>query len=387
MSIDLLSLIFICLLPPTASSTVTPGQNYNFTNVMRGETGKKFTNNQLRIKETSSLNPLSEVTEEKTTQPRSKSSPQTTGTPPFKEFILNIQTTATPTSFISTQLNNSTGGMKSVTAVQFKATTSATTVVRSGTTNPTTTRRASSELNSSQKQDMGKTLTSKSSSDKMTHPSKSTTQSTNVISSTTSNKSAENKSKSTIPFTGGDNMHFTGLYKTSLATTNTPSTQITEKRGEPADPFEKGPNHSNAVAGLIGGALVLMMVGFLVICLKKKMLQRQQITTKDWAGPSPFLEGGADNGQITFRSSKRISLNSFLPQRLSKRLSLLPEIDEELQNMAPGTTFGSKHQDSAFGQEMDGNHVQGTSGTAVGDPKIKSTGDAPELVENSVSVS
>lgn len=387
MSINLLSLIFICLLPLTASSTLTPGQNHNFTNVMRGEIEKKFTNNQLRIKETSSLNLLPEVAEEKTTPSSSKSSPQTTGTPPFKEFILHVQTTATPTSFISPQLNNSRGGMKSVTAVQFKVTTSATTVVRSHTTNPTTTIRASSELNFSQKQNTGKTLTSESSSDKMTHPSKSTTQSINIISSTTSTKSAETKSKSTIPFTGGDVMHFTGLFKTSLATTNIPSTQITEKSGDPADLFENGPNHSNAVAGLIGGALVLMMVGFLVICLKKKMLQRQQITTKDWAGPSPFLEGGADNRQITFRSSKRISLNSFLPQRLSKRLSLLPETDEELQNMTPGTTFGSKHQDSAFGQEMDGNHIQGTSGTAVGDLKIESAGDAPQLVENSVSVS
>lgn len=126
-----------------------------------------------------------------------------------------------------------------------------------------------------------------------------------------------------------------------------------------------------------------MMVGFLVIYIKKRKLQRQQITTKDWAGPSPFLEGGADNGQVTLRPSNRISLSSFLPQRLSKRLSLLPETDEELEDMTPGT-FGDKHQEALFAQEVAGNDEQESNGSPVV-PEMKSTGDAPETVENSVS--
>lgn len=358
---------------------------------MRGKTGNKFTYEQLRTWETSSLNPFSEVQEEKNSQPSTKSSLQTTGTQPSKKFILNVQIRATPTNSVSPKLNSSTGGMKSTTAVQFKVTTSPTTGVTSQTTNPTTTRRVFSMLNSTQSQDKEKTLPSKITSDKMTHSSKSTTLSTKIISTTiTSTNSVENKSTSTIPFTDGDAIHFTGLYKTSFATTNTRSTQITEKRQDPAEktaPFEKGTKHSNAVAGLIGGALIMMMVGFLVIYIKKKALQRQQIITKDWAGPSPFLEGGADNGHVTLRSSNRISLNSFLPQRLSKRLSLLPETDEELQDMAPGTTFGNKHKESTFSQEMDGNDMQGTNGTAIVVLQMESKGDASELVTNSVSVS
>lgn len=102
-------------------------------------------------------------------------------------------------------------------------------------------------------------------------------------------------------------------------------------------------NHSKAVAGLVSGALVLMMVGFLLMYIKKQKLQRQQITTRDWVGPSPFQEGGADNGQATLRSSHRIPLSSFLPQRLSKRMSMLPEKDEESEDMTSVTTFGDKH--------------------------------------------
>ncbi|KAK5869108.1 hypothetical protein PBY51_010065 [Eleginops maclovinus] len=149
-----------------------------------------------------------------------------------------------------------------------------------------------------------------------------------------------------------------------------------------ADQVNKSKNqvpHGKTVAGLIGGALLLMMVGFLVIFIKKRKLQKQQITTGDWAGPSPFLEDGAENGQITLRSPSRISISSFLPQRLSKRLSLLQETDEELEDMTRGTTFGN--QGSSFGQE--GDDIQESNGVAV--PEIKSTGDPPKTVENSVS--
>lgn len=129
----------------------------------------------------------------------------------------------------------------------------------------------------------------------------------------------------------------------------------------------------------------MMMVGFLVIYIKKRKLRRQQITTSEWAGPSPFLDGGADNGEVALRSSNRISLSSFLPQRLSKRLSLLPETDEELEDLTPGTTFGDKHHESTLGREVNGKGVQKSNGTAVVVQETNTLGDTPETVENSSS--
>uniref|UniRef100_A0A8C6T036 Uncharacterized protein n=1 Tax=Neogobius melanostomus TaxID=47308 RepID=A0A8C6T036_9GOBI len=108
---------------------------------------------------------------------------------------------------------------------------------------------------------------------------------------------------------------------------------------------EKRMQNGKIVAGLIGGALLAMIVGFLVILYKRQKLKQHQISTTEWAGPTPFLEpggGDGDNGHVTLRSASRISLTSFLPQRLSKRLSLLAESAEEMQDMqemTAGTTF------------------------------------------------
>uniref|UniRef100_A0A8C9ZPU9 Uncharacterized protein n=1 Tax=Sander lucioperca TaxID=283035 RepID=A0A8C9ZPU9_SANLU len=359
MTIDFVSLIYIWLLPLTASSAVTSGQNNDFTSVMIGPqvTRNKFTHDQLTTQEASSLNPLLDVSGRKITQ----------------SITVDVNRTEekAPTNEVS---------MKSTTEIQFKVTISATTVVTSHGSISTTATRVPSILSISTQNQL--------TSDKTTHPPTRPTQSANLISTTTtSTKPVENKSTSTSPVTVGDATQSTGSYKTTIATTKTPFIHITKAK-ERQDPPEKKSNkekyHSKAVAGLIGGALILMMVGFLIIYIKKQMLQRQQITTRDWAGPSPFLEGGADNGQVTLRSSNQISLSSFLPHRLSKRLSLLPETNEKLEDMTQGTTFGDKHQGSTFGQEVDGNDVQETFGTAVVVSEIKSTEDVPETVENSI---
>uniref|UniRef100_A0A8C4DBY7 Uncharacterized protein n=2 Tax=Dicentrarchus labrax TaxID=13489 RepID=A0A8C4DBY7_DICLA len=355
---------------------------------MTGEVGNEFTHSQLTTQEASSLNQLSEVTTEKdTTKPSTKPSLQTIQTNPSTTFLPNIQTAAATTNSISSQLvnNSSTVDMKFTTEVQLKVTTLAAMVVTSQVSNPTKTTMAPRVLSSStQGQETGKTSTSQLTSDKITHLSTHPRQSTIIISTaTTSTKTVESKSASTSPVRGGDATKSTRLYKTSMATTKKPFTLITKakKRQHPDEKNAKdknGTNHSKAVAGVIGGSLVFMMVGFLVIYVKKRKLQRQQITTSEWAGPSPFLEGGADNGQVTLRSSNRISLSSFLPQRLSKRLSLLPEADEELEDLTAGTTFGNKRQESTAGREVDGNDAQESNGAVVVVPEVKSTGDAPE---------
>ncbi|KAJ0022453.1 hypothetical protein NQD34_009943 [Periophthalmus magnuspinnatus] len=123
--------------------------------------------------------------------------------------------------------------------------------------------------------------------------------------------------------------------------------QTTEPPKFEKDHEKKAIIHGKIVAGIIAGSLLAMMVGFLVILYKKHKLQKHQIATTDWAGPTPFLESGGNNGHVTLRSANRISLTSFLPQRLSKRLSLLAESVEEmqeLQNVVTPTTFIGKEE-------------------------------------------
>ncbi|XP_044211027.1 flocculation protein FLO11 [Thunnus albacares] len=365
MTINFISLIFICMLPLKASS-----QNDSIT-MTTGETTRGFTHDQVTMMSNSTPSTMPDVNLTSTTP-----SLPATQTMPSKTLSPDIHPTATSAySMLS----------------QSSSTTSATMVVSNQATNETTPTPAPPMLSSStQSQEAGKMSTSLFTSDKTTHSSTSLTQSTDNISTpTSSNKPV---STNTLPVSSSDATQSTGLYKTSKTTTKTPFIHTTKEK-EKQDKGKqgrkganKGTNPGTVVAGLIGGALVLMMVGFLFIFIKKRKLQRQQITTSDWAGPSPFLQGGTDNGQITLRSSNRVSFSSFLPQRLSKRLSLLPETDEELEEIRPGTTFGSKHERSSFGQKVDENDVKESNGTAALGPEMKSTGDATETVENSVSV-
>lgn len=160
---------------------------------------------------------------------------------------------------------------------------------------------------------------------------------------------------------------------TAVVPTTTPPTRATTKAGVPATaPSRTAPRaatrpqkeeappgkkvglesrHAAVVSWVIGGTLVLMLLSFLLIYLKKRKLKEQQMTTKDWAGPSPFIEKGEDDGQDAPRSSHRISLSSFLPRPLSRRLSLLPEVDEELVDINPGTTFGDGHGEAPSAQQ------------------------------------
>lgn len=381
MTISPVSLTFIWPLLLTASSPVTPGQNSNFTNVMtgRGVTQNMVTQGQLTTQEVLSPTSAGNITqspEEKATKPSTTPSLQTTLTRSSGTFLPGIQTAAAPTSSTVLKINSSTIGLKSTTEEQFRVTTSA---ASSHASIPTT--RVPSMLSG--------TTQSQFTSDKITHPSTHPMNSTNLVSTATaSTKLVENKSTSTSHVTCCDATKSTGLDKTSAAMTKTPSSHITQakkRQDPPENNANEGAEHGKVVAGLIGGALILMMVGFLVIYIKKKKLQRQKTITADWAGPSPFLEGGVDNGQVTLRSSNRISLASFLPQSLTKRLSSLPEKDEELKDMTPGTTFGDKHHESTSGQEVDGDNAKENTGTAVDVPEIKTTADAPETVENHLS--
>lgn len=200
--------------------------------------------------------------------------------------------------------------------------------------------------------------------------------------STTSTNTEEGKSDGTSPATSssGGLTQATSSVQTSFVVTIIPITKpkkTTKLEGDKDKP-NTGKYHSKVVAGLIGGSLLIMMAGFLIIFLKKRRLQKQKLTSKDWAGPSPFLESGSNNSDIERQSSNRISLSSFLPQRLSKRLSLLPEADEEMEDMAPTITFGSQHSENLNGKKTDGNGVQERNGFSVVVADVKLTDDPTE---------
>lgn len=156
-----------------------------------------------------------------------------------------------------------------------------------------------------------------------------------------------------------------------------------EKKGaRPKREATKDGNAGAVVAWVIGATLVLMMASFLVIYIKKRKLSEQQVTPKNWAGPSPFIENGEDTSQMR-QASNRISLSSFLPQSLSRRLSLLPEADEEMEDISPGTTFGDRHEEASPDRQVAGRDVQGRPGAAAGAPETNATNDVAEKKDNS----
>uniref|UniRef100_A0A3Q0S209 Uncharacterized protein n=1 Tax=Amphilophus citrinellus TaxID=61819 RepID=A0A3Q0S209_AMPCI len=338
MSIDFITLTFIWLLPVTANNAVTSDQNKVSNNVPTTViTEESFTHNKRSSSE--------EITATKTTQQRSQTVHPNT-------ILPTAQTTSAPTSSPLPHLTRTSMG--SLTEVQPTVIKSTMTVLTSQASNLATKPTSTPLVLSSSTQSREKTLSTQVMR-QSPHPSTISPESTNLISTTnTSTTPKEDKSESTSPAAGDDIKQPRDVYKIST------SIPITKERKRQTAPEKKensknGTTHGKIVSGVIGGSLLLMMVGFLVIFIKKRKLQKQQVTTTDWAGPSPFLEGGADNGQVTLRSSNRISLASFLPLRLSKRLSLLPETDEELKDMTPATTFGDKNQGATFGQAVDGN--------------------------------
>ncbi|XP_072247888.1 uncharacterized protein [Leuresthes tenuis] len=385
MTSDFVSLIFIWFLPLTASNTVTSGLHNNLANVMASEaTQKNFNHSQLMTQETSILHKPSETpgidstpsTIDDVNPPEGKtsrsSSLQTTHTASLTTFTVNTQTAATPITSIWHDSNSST----STTEEKSKGMTPRTVVatIQAGKpTKPSTVPPVRST--STQTIDTGKTSAIKFNRKEIISSTTLQSQSTIPISAaSTPFKLEDSKSTSTHPVTSGNAVGSTGPHTTTVS----PVFHITNSKKK--QDSKKGTNDGKVVAGLIGGALALMMIGFLVIYIKKWRFQKQQITTTDWAGPTPFLVGEDDNGQVTLRSSNRISLSSFLPQRLSKRLSLLPEMDEELQDMTPSATFGGKKQGNTFGKDG-----QVNNGSSIVIPEIKNVDEAVDTVENRVS--
>ncbi|XP_013876668.1 endochitinase A [Austrofundulus limnaeus] len=355
------SVIFIWLLPLTAGSTVTSALPNNSTNITADQLTTQMStleqiSESLGLKVTTSTTEDVNPTHSRSRSTHSLSSLLTTQTPPATT-TQNNQTAATLLSFSQTVLSSSTEKTNTQKSMILTSQNSSETI---SSTAPLV------QILSTQSRGP-----EKSSASKTTSLSAPTSQSVSFSSAATSTKADTSTSSHSVTHTSGPD-------KTTAGRT---STYIPEAMSG------NQTNSSKIVAGIIGGTLCLMMVGFLVIYVKKNRLQKQQLTTTDWAGPSPFLESDNENAKITLRSSNRISLSSFLPQRLSKRLSLLPERDEELQDMTPTATFGGKHLEGISGPAANEKNVQEQTASVVVDSEDKNKGQGAETSENCVSES
>lgn len=162
-----------------------------------------------------------------------------------------------------------------------------------------------------------------------------------------------------------------------LNTRKMPIQTIWPKKGKDSqgDNSKRRESHATVVASVMGGALAAMIIGFIAIFVWKQKHKQQQVVTKDWAGPSPFLENNTSNGHMNFTSSSRISVSSFLPQTLSRKLSLLPEEDQELEDIIMGTTFGGTQEVSCLASEHVKNSLQESNETVAAMPEVKSEGN------------
>lgn len=149
------------------------------------------------------------------------------------------------------------------------------------------------------------------------------------------------------------------------------ATEVKKQKNPPQDNSKKSDTPGIIVASIIGGALAMMIIGFIVIFIRSKKYKQQQVQTKDWAGPSPFLENNTNNGHVSLTSSNRISFSSILPQRLSRKLSLLPEEDQELDDIMTGTTFGGKKEAQFLATDQAEKESNGTAAAAAEEVEIE----------------
>ncbi|XP_060800028.1 mucin-2 [Neoarius graeffei] len=143
-----------------------------------------------------------------------------------------------------------------------------------------------------------------------------------------------------------------GIRNRKIPNPNSETTSTT-KATPPKPPIKDGDKKRHPgpiVASLIGSILLLMLVAFAVAFIRSHKMKKKQMEYSDWAGPSPFIEAGSHSNLPTIKEdgsfhnleSKRISLRSFIPQQLSKRLSMLNSMNEDipLQDTQASSTFG-----------------------------------------------
>lgn len=336
MNIDSSSLLFIWLLPLTSCGAMTTGQKPSLPTASE----------QLTTQEASAL---------ASPPPQPAAATNVHAAPPPQTFTPSAQTEAPSTVTARPQRNHS------------QLAENPTTGAAGVSTRPTTpaTAPASTETSPTPSTDATTAAASTSASrstDTTAIPMSPPTETTASVLTTPPTQSTQNK-PGVLP---------------SPTTTTKDATKPQKKKAAPGKQASYESNHGVVVGWVVGGALVLMMLSFLLIYIRKRKLGERQITTKNWAGPSPFIENGRDDGQDGPRSSNRISLSSFLPHRMSRRLSLLPEAEEELEDIIPGSTFGDRHQEASSAQQGAGQEDPGREGGGGGG------GASPDVKEEPV---
>ncbi|XP_077064258.1 ecotropic viral integration site 2B [Siphateles boraxobius] len=147
--------------------------------------------------------------------------------------------------------------------------------------------------------------------------------------------------------------------KTSSMIKPTKTMEITKKTTTkriypPSKDFQQA-NPGPVVAAVIGTTFVLMFIAIIFILLKKHKMQRKQLENPEWAGPSPFLDGDVqpnlpnmdESETISRQGFNQVSISRYLPQQLSKHLTLGRNTSEEvlMGDILQGSTFGRQNPD------------------------------------------
>lgn len=387
------SLFLMWLVSLTAGSTVPSGQDHTLPYLTM-----ETSNWQLTEHEASTFKATSEVSDiwkpsvaaVKEDEPASESATPPQQRPQFAASTMSTNVTASLNNSALMLRNESTESTTAATEPQFEDTAPPTNLVTNQTSDPSS---AVTWMPTSPSQNQSTEQNAESTDDNQASTSPS--QSTEFLSTPpTPTKPDKDESTRTNPsITPTDDLHSTLPFATKKMPVRT--TQAKKGKDTPGGNSKKSDSHATIVASIIGGALIMMIIGFIAIFVRKRKYKQQQVLTKDWAGPSPFLENNTENGHGNLTSSNRISISSFLPQRLSRKLSLLPEEDQELDDIMPGTTFGGKREASFLDSEQAENSLEESNGTAAAAPEVKSQGngtgfsshayEAPYTDENSES--
>ncbi|TSN39282.1 hypothetical protein Baya_9137 [Bagarius yarrelli] len=202
----------------------------------------------------------------------------------------------------------------------------------------------------------------------------------------------------TVPTVGDaskttDTMDITTPYETTTKEIKSPNTNIettpTFQRDNTKSTLKipvKNNNKSHpgpVIASLICSILFLMFVAFVVVVLRNRQIRKKKSENTDWAGPSPFIESDIqpnqsainEEGPFYQREYRKVSLHSFLPQRLSKRLSMFSPTDEEIpiEDIQTSSTFGP----GKF-QPPNGKATPDQLHEANGSPEVSTDSNVPE---------
>lgn len=186
-------------------------------------------------------------------------------------------------------------------------------------------------------------------------------------------------------------------YRSTIPTTETENTKTTLQNSI----MDNNKRHPGAiVASFIGSTLFLMFVAFVVVLVRSRKLKKKQMENPDWAGPSPFIEADIhpnlptvnEDGPFSRQESKRISLYSFLPQQLTKRLSTMSPLDEAipLDNTQASNTFGQHHLQPLNGKatpdQIQTHGANSSPAELSSDPNVPETASVPPALENNENI-